>query len=66
MRAFFAAKDRSVCPYILPKETTMTNDLQVVEQKTVLFYEDEITAVRVADGTISVPIRPICDHLGVN
>lgn len=44
----------------------MTNDLQVVEQKTVLFYEDEITAVRVADGTISVPIRPICDHLGVN
>jgi hypothetical protein len=44
----------------------MSKDLQVIDQKTVLFYEDEITAVRVADGTIYVPIRPICDHLGVN
>lgn len=39
--------------------------LQSVEQKTVLFYEDEITAVRLADGAVFVPIRPICDNLGI-
>lgn len=39
-----------------------------VEQKQVLFYEDEITAVLVrVDGQeeVFVPIRPICDFLGV-
>jgi hypothetical protein len=43
----------------------MSQALQVVEQKTVLFYEDEITAVRVASGTIYVPIKPLCERLGV-
>lgn len=43
--------------------------LQPVQQKTVLFYEDEITAVLVAaeDGEEAyVPIRPICDFLGID
>jgi DNA-directed RNA polymerase beta' subunit len=37
-----------------------------VEQKAVEFYDDEIVAVRVDDGTVLVPIRPICDLLGLN
>ncbi len=42
--------------------------LQVLEQKTVLFYEDEITAVVVdARGRqqVYVPLRPICEYLGL-
>ena len=37
-----------------------------VEQKQVAFYDDKIVAVQVEDGTIYVPVRPICDALGVN
>jgi hypothetical protein len=36
-----------------------------VEQREVEFYEDRVLAVRVEDGTVYVPIRPICDLLGV-
>ena len=36
-----------------------------VEQKNVSFYDDEIIAVRASDGAVYVPIRPICDNLGV-
>ena len=36
-----------------------------VEQKTVEFYEDQVTAVRLDSGEVFVPIRPICDNLGV-
>lgn len=39
-----------------------------VEQKQVVFYDDQITAVMVQDATgqhVFVPIRPICDFLGV-
>lgn len=39
--------------------------LQIAEQKTVLFYDDEITAVRLQDGRVFVPVRPLCDRLGV-
>jgi hypothetical protein len=39
--------------------------LQIAEQKTVTFYNDQITAVRVKDGRIFVPIRPICESLGL-
>ena len=39
--------------------------LTVVEQKEVVFYQDTIVAVRLADGSVFVPIRPICDNLGV-
>jgi len=40
-----------------------------LEQKTVVFYDDEITAVLVemeGQRQIFVPIRPICDFLGVS
>jgi hypothetical protein len=40
--------------------------LSVVEQRDVNFYDDQIIAVRVEDGTVYVPIRPICDLIGVN
>lgn len=47
----------------------MTNKaLQPIEQKTVIFYDDEITAVVVdVDGeqVVYVPLRPICEYLGV-
>jgi len=36
------------------------------EQKTVLFYEDEITAVRLEDGQVLIPIRPICENMGLS
>ncbi len=36
-----------------------------VVQKEVFFYEDVKTAVHANDGQIYVPIRPICDLLGV-
>ncbi len=44
------------------------NALVPIEQKTVLFYEDEITAVLVDENgrqVVYVPIRPICSRLGV-
>lgn len=40
-----------------------------IEQKQVVFYDDEITAVLVQiedDEIVYVPIRPICDFLGVS
>jgi hypothetical protein len=37
-----------------------------IEQKQVEFYGDELTAVLLEDGTVYVPIRPICDYLGVD
>ena len=40
--------------------------LAVIEQREVEFYDDQITAVRVEDGTVYVPIRPICDLLGID
>ena len=42
------------------------NALVPVEQKEVIFYDDEIVAVRVTEGTIYVPVRPICSLLGVD
>lgn len=43
----------------------MEQALTVVEQKEVQFYGDTIVAVRVAEGQVYVPIRPICDNLGI-
>jgi hypothetical protein len=37
-----------------------------VHQTAVEFYDDEITAVVLEDGEVFVPIRPICDYLGVS
>ncbi len=39
--------------------------LQPIEQKQVIFYEDEITAVKVESGEVFIPIRPICNNLGI-
>jgi hypothetical protein len=39
-----------------------------VEEKTVIFYEDRLTAIVVQTSgqpQVYVPLRPICDHLGV-
>jgi ferritin-like metal-binding protein YciE len=46
----------------------MSNEkaLVPVEQKTVEFYEDEVTAVRLASGEVFVPIRPIVEGLGLD
>ncbi|MBX3059141.1 MAG: ORF6C domain-containing protein [Anaerolineae bacterium] len=48
----------------------MKNDsvLEPIEQQRVIFYEDEITAVLVQSGgkpQIFIPLKPICDRLGV-
>lgn len=43
--------------------------LQPVEQKTVIFYEDEITAIVVeeqGERSVYVPLRPICEYLGLD
>lgn len=40
--------------------------IQPTEQKTVLFYDDEITAVRLADGRVFIPVRPLVERLGID
>ena len=40
--------------------------LTPIEQRQVDFYGDEIVAVVVEDDQVFVPIRPICDFLGVD
>lgn len=42
------------------------NSLTVIEQKQVDFYGDEILAVRTEGGSVYIPVRPICDLLGVD
>lgn len=37
-----------------------------VEQREVEFYGDMLTAVLVEDGTVYIPLRPICDNLGLD
>ena len=44
---------------------TESKSLVAVEQREVAFYEDTVVAVRLPSGDIYVPIRPICDNLGV-
>ncbi|MEM7113741.1 MAG: phage antirepressor N-terminal domain-containing protein [Chloroflexota bacterium] len=39
--------------------------LVAIEQKEVAFYGDDLTAVRVQDGTVYVPMRPLCNLLGL-
>jgi hypothetical protein len=43
-----------------------TRGLQIVEEKTVLFYEDELIAVKLEDGSVYVPVRRLCDNLGID
>jgi hypothetical protein len=46
------------------------SSLTPIQQQTVLFYEDEITAVVVQSSdnerVVYVPLRPICDYLGLD
>jgi hypothetical protein len=37
-----------------------------VEQRTIDFYGDELVAVRDEDGTVWVPVRPLCKVIGVS
>lgn len=46
--------------------TEQSLSIQVVEQKEVEFYGDQVIAVRMQDGRVYVPVRPICDLLGVS
>jgi len=39
---------------------------EVVEEKTIVFYEDELIAVKMKDGSIYVPVRRLCDNLGLS
>ncbi len=39
---------------------------EVLEQRIVTFYSDEIVAVQHVDGTIFVPFVRLCDNLGLN
>lgn len=41
-------------------------NLAVIEQKEVEFYGDQIVAVRLESGEVVVPVRPICDLIGVD
>lgn len=42
------------------------NALVPVEQKEVDFYDDTVVAVRLESGDILVPIRPVCELIGVS
>ena len=46
----------------------MTNkkELAPIEEKTILFYDDELTAVKLESGAIYVPVRRLCDNLGLD
>jgi hypothetical protein len=42
------------------------NLLRVIEQRTVVFYDDELAAVRADDGQIYAPVRQMCEALGLD
>lgn len=44
----------------------MEQTLKTVEQKTVMFYDDELIAVRADDGQVYVSLRHLCDSIGVS
>ncbi|MEZ4642091.1 MAG: phage antirepressor N-terminal domain-containing protein [Chloroflexota bacterium] len=41
-------------------------ELTPIEQRTVSFYGDELTAIRASDGHIYVSVRHLCDALGLS
>ena len=43
-----------------------TKTLTVVDQRTVLFYDDEVAAILAEDGKIYTPVRQMCDLLGLD
>ncbi len=44
----------------------MSSALISVEQKEIVFYGDNVVAVRVEDGSVYVPVRPLCELIGVS
>lgn len=44
----------------------MTGKITVIEQRTVTFYDDELTAVRADDKQIYVSVRRMCEALGID
>lgn len=44
----------------------MTDKLNVVEQREVTFYDDELTAVRADDGQVYVSVRRMCEAVGLD
>ncbi len=44
----------------------MSKEITIIEQKTVEFQGDRLTAVLAANGEVYVPIRPLCEELGLN
>ena len=48
------------------KTMTESKSLVAVEQREVEFYEDTIVAVRLPDQSIFIPVKPICDLVGVD
>ncbi|MCI0649947.1 MAG: phage antirepressor N-terminal domain-containing protein, partial [Chloroflexi bacterium] len=40
-------------------------NLTVIVQREVTFYGDELPVARTADGRIYVPLKPICEAIGV-
>lgn len=47
-------------------DSAESSALTVLDQRTVLFYGDELVAVRAADGHIYVAVRQMCDALGLD
>lgn len=43
----------------------MKNEITVVEQKTIGFYDDDLIAVRAEDGQIYVSLKHMCDAIGI-
>lgn len=46
--------------------TTDSEALVPIEEKTVLFYGDELKGVVITPHLVYVPVRPLCDFLGVD
>ncbi len=44
----------------------MSGEFDIVEQKTVTFYDDELIAIRASDGQIYVSVRQMCESLGLD
>lgn len=48
-------------------ETSLTHtEPQVIEQKTVVFYDDDLIAIRADDNQVYVSLRHLCQALGVD
>ncbi len=45
---------------------SQAHQLTVIEQREIGFYADQVIAVKVEDGTVYVPVRPICELIGVS